>query len=583
MNRKMLIGSLVAFYLLMASVSLSALEKDDVDPEAATGLTQHKSARGQSFMVVSANALATDAAYAMLNKGGSAVDASIAAQLVLGLVEPQSSGIGGGAFLISWNAEKKALVHYDGRETAPMNVDENHFMTAEGKPMSFFRAIVGGYAVGVPGVVKMLELAHEREGKLPWKALFEPAIKIAREGFAVSPRLHKLLRHIPKVAERKAITEYFFTKDGQPLPIGHQLKNLDYADTLERIANGGSDAFYKGEIAQAIVNTVRDDPKVPGKLSMSDMASYKALQRKPVCGPFKQYTACGAALPSSGGLSVLNILGMLEAKGYEHWPADSGQFVHLFADANKLAFADRNRYMADPDFVSVPTAALLNPAYWKQRADLIQNTKTVAKFPAGSPVSSALVSSESPAFPSTSHLSVIDANGNAVSMTTSIESGFGSRLFVKGFLLNNQLTDFSFTPIDEERNIIANRIQAGKRPRSSMSPFIVFDDKANVKMLIGSPGGSQIISYVARVIANVLGQNDSLEVAIARPHIVAKNNGSLVLETGGFSPEIHTQLSQWGHVVKERDLNSGLHAIFVEDGIMTGVADPRREGSARGR
>jgi len=322
---------------------------------------------------------------------------------------------------------------------------------------------------------------------------------------------------------------------------------------------------------------------VPGKLSMSDMASYKALQRKPVCGPFKQYTACGAALPSSGGLSVLNILGMLEAKGYEHWPADSGQFVHLFADASKLAFADRNRYMADPDFVTVPTTALLNPAYWKQRADLIQNAKTVAKFPAGSPVSSALVSSESPAFPSTSHLSVIDAKGNAVSMTTSIESGFGSRLFVKGFLLNNQLTDFSFTPIDEERNNIANRIQAGKRPRSSMSPFIVFDDQNNVKMLIGSPGGSQIISYVARVIANVLGQNDSLDVAIARPHIVAKNNGSLVLEKDGFSPEIRTQLSQWGHVVKERDLNSGLHVIYVENGIMTGVADPRREGSARGR
>jgi len=582
MNRKMLIGSLVASYLLMASLSLSALEKDDVDPEASTGLTQHKSATGQSFMAVSANALATDAAYAMLEQGGSAVDASIAAQLVLGLVEPQSSGIGGGAFLISWNAEKKALVHYDGRETAPMEVDENHFMSAEGKAMSFFKAIVGGYAVGVPGVVKMLELAHEREGKLPWKVLFEPAIEIAREGFAVSPRLHKLLLRIPKVAERKAITEYFFTKDGQPLPIGHRLKNLDYADTLERIAKEGSDAFYKGEIAQAIVNTVRNDLKVPGKLSMSDMASYKALQRKPVCGPFKQYTACGAALPSSGGLSVLNILGVLEAKGYEHWPADSEQFVHLFADASKLAFADRNRYMADPDFVSVPTAALLNPAYWKQRADLIKNTKTVAKFPAGEPVSSALVSSETPEFPSTSHLSVIDADGNAVSMTTSIESGFGSRLFVKGFLLNNQLTDFSFTPVDEDLNNIANRIQAGKRPRSSMSPFIVFDDKQNVKMLIGSPGGSQIILYVARVIANVLGQNDSLEAAISRPHIVAKNNGSLVLEKDGFSAELRAQLSQWGHVVKERDLNSGLHGIYVEKGIMTGVADPRREGSARG-
>jgi gamma-glutamyltranspeptidase/glutathione hydrolase len=385
------------------------------------------------------------------------------------------------------------------------------------------------------------------------------------------------------VAERKAITDYFFTAGGQPLPVGFLLKNSNYADPLSQIANGGSEAFYKGDIAQAIVDTVQNDPQVPGKLSMSDMAAYKALERKPVCGPFKQYTACGAALPSSGGLSVLNILGVLEAKRYEQWSADSAEFVHHFADASKLAFADRNRFMADPDFVDVPTQALLNPSYWKQRAGLIREGKTLAKFPAGTPAASSLVSSESPALPSTSHLSVIDAAGNAVSMTTSIESGFGSRLFVKGFLLNNQLTDFSFTPVDEARKNIANRVQAGKRPRSSMSPFIVFDDKQQVKMLIGSPGGSQIILYVARVIANVLGQNNSLEEAIARPHIVAKNNGSLVLEKGGFSQDVHSKLSQWGHVIKERDLNSGLHGIVVEKGTMIGVADPRREGAARGR
>lgn len=562
---------------------VSAGSNEDIAPEAATGIEQHKTATGREFMAVSAHPLATQAAYEILSQGGSAVDASIAAQLVLGLVEPQSSGLGGGAFMMSWNAEQKKLVQYDGRETAPATVDENHFLREDGKRMSFFRAVVGGYAVGVPGLVKMLELAHQREGKLPWKALFQPAIKLAREGFHITPRLHKLLKLIPKVAERKAITEYFYTEDRQALPVGHLLKNPEYANTLQAIAGKGSKAFYEGEIARAIVDAVQNDPKVPGKLSLSDMLNYKAKQREPVCAPFKQYTACGAALPSSGGLSVLNILGVLEAQSLAQWHPHSTEFIHQFGEANKLAFADRDRYMADPDFVDVPVQALLNREYWRSRAKLVKPNSTVAKFPSGEPVPNKLVSAGSPAFPSTSHLNIVDAEGNAVSMTTTIESGFGSRLLVKGFLLNNQLTDFSFTPLNADRTAVANRIEAGKRPRSSMSPFIVFDENKQLKLLIGSPGGSQIIAYVSRVIANVLGQNMSLEESVNSPHVVARNNGYLELEADRFSAEQRAELEALGHSLKMRDMTSGLHGIIFDKGVMTGVADSRREGAALGR
>jgi gamma-glutamyltranspeptidase/glutathione hydrolase len=557
-------------------------DNEDIAPEAATGFTQHKTASAREFMAVSAHPLATKAAYDMLEKGGSAVDASIAAQLVLGLVEPQSSGIGGGAFMMSFNAETQKLVQYDGRETAPSAVDENHFMS-DGKPISFFKAVVGGYSVGVPGLVKMLEHAHKAEGKLPWASLFEPAIRIATEGFLVSPRLHTLLKVIPKVAEREAITAYFFDQNKQPHAIGYRLKNPDYARTLTMIAEQGSQAFYEGEIAEAIVSAVQNDAKVPGLLSLADMKSYEVKLREPVCGQFKSYTACGPAMPSSGGLTVLNILGVLEAKNLAQWAPDSVAFTHLFAEANKLAFADRNRYMGDSDFVDVPVAGLLNPDYWQARSTLVKKDETQAKFPAGEPAANKWLSTESPERPSTSHLNVIDAEGNAVSMTTTIESGFGSRLFVKGFLLNNQLTDFSFVPVDAQKERIANRIQAGKRPRSSMSPFVIFDEDKNLKLLIGSPGGSQIIAYVARVIANVLGQGVALEEAVNMPHIVARNNAYLDLEKGRFSEAQRKQLQEKGHTIRERGLNSGLHGIYIENGVMTGVADARREGVALGR
>ncbi len=562
--------------------TVKVADNEDIAPEAATGFTQHKTAVAREFMAVSAHPLATQAAFDMLKKGGSAVDASIAAQLVLGLVEPQSSGIGGGAFMMSYNAEAKKLVQYDGRETAPSAVDENHFMS-EGERMSFFKAVVGGHSVGVPGLVKMLEHAHKAEGKLAWSTLFEPAIRIATEGFLVSPRLHTLLQVIPKVAERDAITEYFYDENKAPLAIGHRLKNPDYAHTLTLIAKNGSRAFYEGEIAEAIVATVQNDPKVPGKLSLEDMKAYQVKEREPVCGPFKSYTACGAALPSSGGMSVLNILGVLEAKKLSELTPDSVAFTHLFAEANKLAFADRNRYMADADFVDVPVAGLLNPAYWQARATLVKADSTRDTFPSGEPTANQWLSAESPERPSTSHLNVIDAEGNAVSMTTTIESGFGSRLLVKGFLLNNQLTDFSFVPVNAEKERVANRIQPGKRPRSSMSPFIIFDEDKNLKLLIGSPGGSQIIAYVARVIANVLGQDMSLEESVNRPHIVARNNGRVDLEEGRFSEAQRQALSDLGHNIRERGLNSGLHGIYIEDGVMSGVADARREGAAMGR
>ncbi|GAB3376536.1 gamma-glutamyltransferase [Spongiibacter taiwanensis] len=563
---------------LMITLSLSAMASDPlIVPEAASGLSETKAVRYQHAMAVTANPYASEAAKTILQQGGSAVDAAITAQLVLGLVEPQSSGIGGGAFMLHWDSKTKQLSSWNGRETAPVNTEERHFLTKSGKPMSFYDAVIGGYAVGVPGVVAMLEAAHKAHGKLPWSALFAPAITLAEQGFMLSPRLHTLLSNSPRIAVNPAIRDCFFV-NGKPKPVGTVLKNPAYASTLKQLAEGGAEAFYHGGLAKQLVAAVTNDPNRPGKLQLSDLANYRAQQQPAICAAFLQYQVCGAPPPSSGGTTVLAILGMIENAtkgGKDILP------LHSFIEASRIAFADRNRYIADPDFVEVPTQGLVDPGYLKQRADLISDKQRLQDVTAGNPPGAPpREGSESPELPSTSHFSIVDSDGNVVSMTTSIETAFGSRVMVGGFLLNNQLTDFSFAPKDETGELIANRIESGKRPRSSMSPTIVLKDGQPI-LAIGSPGGARIIDYVALSLYRILAMDMPIDEAISAGHVVAMGP-YLELEAGRFTPEQIKVLEDLGHAPRQGEQTSGLHVIRLLPDGLEGAADPRREGEVAG-
>lgn len=555
-----------------------------IAPEAASGFGPLQTATARRYLAVTANPHATEAARAMLQRGGSAVDAAIAAQLVLGLVEPQSSGIGGGAFLLFWDQGERRLRYYDGRETAPKAVDERLFLDPKGQPQPFFDAVIGGASVGVPGAVKLMALTHRRHGKLPWAELFQPAIALAEQGFPISPRLYTLLEQMPRLAVNPAITRYFFLPDGKPKPVGTLLRNPDYGETLRLLAQEGEAAFYQGPIARDIVATVRDNPNRAGKLALTDLAEYRALERAPLCGYYRVYRVCGAAPPSAGGSTVLAILGVLQRFSPTKLdPADAG-FYHLFAEASRLAFADRDTYLADPDFVEVPAAGLVDPVYLARRADLIDPAKAMATAVPGKPAwpkaAAARLQARSPELMSTSHLSIVDADGNAVSMTTSIETAFGSRLLVRGFLLNNQLTDFSFVPRGADGALIANRIQPGKRPRSSMAPVIVFRESRPV-LVLGSPGGSRIVDYVAKTLVLTLDGRMTMAEAIASPHIIAMGQG-VELERGRVAPPLRKRLEALGHRISETPQASGLGGIWLGRGELRGSADPRREGTAAG-
>jgi gamma-glutamyltranspeptidase/glutathione hydrolase len=568
--------------ILFAAMSSATNASDPIIiPEAASGFRDTTTVNAEAAMAVTANPYATFAAEQILRVGGSAIDAGIAAQLVLGLVEPQSSGIGGGAFMLYWDAKKQKLSSWDGRETAPKAVNENHFLTTDGSVMSFFDAVIGGHSVGVPGVVAMLEAAHKQSGKLPWAKLFDPAIALANKGFLISPRLYTLLVKMPKVAINPAISAYFFIDANTPKAIGTRLKNPAYASVLRKIATQGSSAFYKGAIAKNIVRAVKSDPNRTGLLSATDLASYQAKQRSAVCATFQVYKVCGAPPPSSGGTTVIAILKMIEA-AEKHSPTfNEIDFIHTFIEASRLAFADRNTYVADPDFVDVPTTGLVDTHYLMQRASLIDPKKRTLNVAAGKPPAAPTrIRSASPELPSTSHFSIVDADGNVLSMTTSIETAFGSRIFVDGFLLNNQLTDFSFSPADADGSKIANRIQAGKRPRSSMSPMIVFKDDKPL-LTIGSPGGARIIDYVAASLYRILADGEDIAHAISAGHVIAMGD-TTELETGRFSEEVKKELQQRGHQFTERDQTSGLHGIMIKDSGLEGAADPRREGQALG-
>ena len=511
--------------------------------------------------------------------GGSAVDAAIAAQMVLTLVEPQSSGIGGGAFLLHYDSETGKVTAYDGRETAPAGATPDMFLKADGEPKGFYEAVVGGLSVGVPGVVRMLDLAHRDHGKLPWGRDFGPAVRLATLGFRVSPRLHELISADSHLKSFPAAHAYFYDAAGRPLAVGTKLTNPDLAATFRAIAAGGARAFYEGPIAEDIARAVRHATISPGTLSTADIAAYEAKRREALCRDYREWRVCGMPPPTSGGLTVLQILGILESFDLSALQPGSVEAVHLISEASRLAYADRAVYIGDSDFVPVPVDAMLEPGYLAERAALIRPDRSMGEAPAGLLQDRAEAPPPSEGYEgrSTTHLVVVDQDGDVVSMTSSIENAFGSRLMVRGFLLNNQLTDFAFRPTVGGRPV-ANAAAPGKRPRSSMSPTIVLDREGGFRYAVGSPGGSRIITYVAKALLGALDWGLDVQTAIDLPNHVNRN-GRTELEAGTALEAIAEPLRALGHDVVLDSLTSGLHgATRAADGTIAGGADPRREG-----
>ncbi|MEM6372998.1 MAG: gamma-glutamyltransferase [Pseudomonadota bacterium] len=588
---------LTVAFCLVGGMTLAQQSADAVQPEGATDGTlapvsdkvaaalAAKAAdtpvAAQSYMVSAANPLAVEAGVDVLAAGGTAADALVAVQTVLGLVEPQSSGLGGGAFLVWYDAETKALTTLDGRETAPLAVTPTLFQNEDGTRMGFFDAVVGGRSVGTPGTPALLGDVHARWGNQPWGDLLAPAIDLATGGFAVSPRLAGL---IERDAERLSVypaTADYFLPGGTPLSVGATLQNPAYAETLRQLAEGGAEAFYTGQLAEDIVTTVQQFSANPGVLSGLDLAIYQVKERPPVCATYRAHEVCGMGPPSSGALTVGQILGMLNSYDLAALGAENPESWRLIGDASRLAFADRGRYMADSDYVPMPTAGLVDPTYLAARAALLGGDSALSVVTPGTPAFDHALNGaddSSIELPSTSHISIVDSFGNVASMTTTIENAFGARLMVNGFLLNNELTDFSFAT-HRDGVAIANAIAPGKRPRSSMSPTIVMQDGAPV-LAIGSPGGSRIIGYTAKAIIAYLDWGLDVQQALSLPHAVNRF-GTYDIEDGTAAMDLLSALETFGYEVNARDLNSGLHAIAIGDGLQGG-ADPRREGIALG-
>ena len=592
--------------VIAATLALAAchtpVNEQPAAPELGSGYRTDLSTRhAERHMAAAANPLAAEAGREMLRQGGSAIDAAIAMQAVLTLVEPQSSGIGGGAFIMLWDGQQ--VQAYDGRETAPAGATERLFLKADGTPMAFTDAQIGGRSVGTPGVLRALEMAHQKSGRLPWAKLFEPAIRLSEQGFAISPRLHSLIAADRFIAQSPDMAAYFLNADGSPKATGTLLKNPALAAVFKRIAKEGPDALYQGSIADEIARKVQGHRNA-GSLSQADLKGYTAKQRAPLCTDYKQWKVCGMPPPSSGGIAVAQILGTLQAletrtprlaiapmtpvksaspAGLEPTP----EAVHLLAEAGRLAFADRALYVADADFTPVPVAGLVAPGYLAQRATLIgERSMGIAKpgQPAGIQV--AYAPDRSPLRISTSQVVAVDDQGGAVSMTTTVEAAFGSHVMVQGFLLNNQMTDFSFIP-EENGQPVANRVQPGKRPRSAMAPTLVFDRKTGELLAtVGSPGGSQIIEYVSKSLVAMLDWKLDPQAAISLPNFGSRN-GATELEAGLFSPALKQALKDKGHALSEIDMTSGVQAIIrTRDAqgkvLLSGGADPRREGEALG-
>ena len=561
-----------------------AIKFEALSPDVADSLAAK--ARGEpilakNWMVAAANPHAATAGARVLKDGGTAADAMVAVQAVLGLVEPQSSGIGGGAFLVWFDATTGKLTTLDGRETAPMAATPQLFQNTNGERLRFWDAVVGGRSVGVPGTPALMEAAHKRWGQKAWSGLFAEAIDLAESGFPVSPRLAALVAGDADRLRQFSDTAAYFFRGGEALVEGSRLTNAEYADVMRQMSTEGAQVIYSGDIAQAIVDTVRGAKSNPGVISLTDLDTYKVKERPAVCTPFRGHQVCGMGPPSSGALTVGQILGLLD-----HFPVGSKndpQTLRLIGDASRLAFADRGRYMADSDFVAMPTKGLVSADYLSERAKLLTGSRALTDVLPGNPEyshASLWANDVSLELPSTSHISIVDSYGNALSMTTTIENGFGSRLMTNGFLLNNELTDFSFSS-HSDGVPIANRVEPGKRPRSSMSPTIVLKGGLPT-LVIGSPGGSRIIGYVAEAIVAHVDWGMNVQAAVSIPHAVNRF-GTFDLEKNTSLEKMVEPMEALGYKVKLRALNSGLHAISIAKDGLAGGADPRREGIALGQ
>ena len=550
-------------------------------PEGASGRTEKQAVTTRLWMVAAANPLAAEAGREILRAGGSAADAAIAIQLVLNLVEPQSSGIGGGAFLVHWDEAARKVTTLDGRETAPAAAKPDRFMK-DGKPMPFKEAVVGGRSVGVPGTLKLLEEAHRRWGKLPWADVVAPALKLAEEGFAISPRLNGLLAGEKDLAKNALAAAYFYEPDGKAKAVGTLLKNPAFAATLRAVASQGSEAFYKGAIAEDIVATVTGHPTNPGDMTTADLAAYKVEEREAVCGAYRSWRLCGMGPPSSGAVALQQMLGMLEGQDLRRM-GPGAEAAHWFSEAGRLAFADRALYLGDPAFISVPVSGLIDRDYIRSRAGLASPDRSMGRAKPGDPPNkrAQLLAPSDGIENGTSHISVVDADGNAVAMTTTIEDGFGSRLMTKGgFLLNNELTDFNFAP-EEDGKPVANRVEPGKRPRSSMAPTLVFDAFGRLYAVVGSPGGSQIIGYVGKTLVALLDWKLDPQQAVDFGNFGSRN-GPTELEKGTEAEAWKAALEAKGHEVRLLEMTSGTQAIVKTPEGFLGGADGRREGVAIG-
>ena len=598
---------MLAAVVLAGALSACALKQNSyllATPDQPKDQAGHQAKPGwatQGFSVAAAHPLATDAGYQVLKAGGSAIDAAIAVQMVLTLVEPQSSGIGGGAFVLHHDGKK--VEAYDGREVAPSAATDKLFLDAQGKPLPFMEAVLSGLSVGVPGTLSVLETAHKEHGKLPWATLMQPAIQLAEQGFKISPRLHQALLAENDLINDAVAASYFYDAQRKPHPVGYVLKNPELAAVLRDIANRGSLALKQGAVAQALVQKVRQHPTKPGSMTLQDLAQYKVIKREPLCFDHvvqttsKGFQICGFPPPSSGALAIGQILGILNNTPAGKMPLQQGlpasDWLHFYTEAARLAFADRAQFVGDPDFVKAPSGnwkSMLHPTYLQQRSRLIgEQSMKVAK--AGNPAEFKTAYAPMPHQDEfgTSHISVIDQYGNSVAMTTTIEAVFGSRLMVNtgqgrqgGFLLNNELTDFSFAPSDAKGLPIANRVEAGKRPRSSMSPTLVFEkDTGQLKMTGGSPGGAVIIHYTGKLLIGTLQWGLNTQQAINLPNF-GSLNGPTVLEEKRFPEQTLKALQARGHEVREMPLPSGLQAIEVTPKGFFGGADPRREGVVMG-
>ena len=566
--------SLILYYLNPLAQSITELS-----PEPSSQLTNKRMVFARQQMVVSANPYISEAGNMILSQGGNAVDAAIATALMVSLVEPQSGGVGGGGFILYLNPKENILTSIDARETSSNTTKENQFLDNNNKPLNYGQAVFMGTSVGVPSLLKGLALLHQKYGTLEWKKLFLPTIRLAKEGFIISPRLHTLIVKDPFLLKNTNASKYFFDKDLNPFPIGYLLKNPELAKVLEEVSIHGVEKFYEGEIAKDITRAVNQHP-TPGGLNGDDLKQYQAVERKVVCGPYRSWKICGMAPPSSGGITLISMLGILQ--NFPLSQLDEIDYLHYLSEAGRLAYADRDMYIADPDFINIPIDSLINPKYTKERSHLISIKKSMAKAKPGDfnqlPVQ--LGSDSNSELPATSHISIVDKNGQAVSMTISVASAFGSRIMTNGFFLNNEMTDFSFMA-KENQQLIANRIEPTKRPRSSMSPTFVFDEQQQLVMALGSAGGPSIINYVAKTITGVLDRNLNIQEAIDYPNIGSRNQET-ELEKESFVEQFAQELQLRGHPLLIREMNSGTQGIFINrDGLWGGV-DGRREGVAMG-